>query len=64
MIIAELYLLLGMFTPVSWLERCPSYKDMINTLSHKDLIFNIKILIGDIIYCRTFVNIKTSIIKK
>ena len=34
---AELYLLLGMFTPVSWLERCPSYKDMINTLSHKDL---------------------------
>ena len=34
---AELYLLLGMVTPVAWLERCPSYKDMINTLSHKDL---------------------------
>ena len=34
---AELYLLLGMVTPVPWLERCPSYKDMINTLTHKDL---------------------------
>ena len=34
---AELYLLLGMVTPVAWLERCPSYKDMINALSHKDL---------------------------
>ncbi len=34
---AELYLLLGMVTPVAWLERCPSYKDMISTLSHKDL---------------------------
>lgn len=34
---AELNLLLGMVTPVSWLERCPSYKDMITALSHKDL---------------------------
>lgn len=34
---AELYLLLGMVTPVPWLERCPSYKDMISSLSHKDL---------------------------
>ena len=34
---AELYLLLGMVTPVAWLERCPSYKDMINALNHKDL---------------------------
>lgn len=34
---AELYLLLGMVTPVPWLERCPSYKDMINNLTHKDL---------------------------
>ncbi len=30
---AELFLLLGMVTPVSWLERCPTYKDQIATLS-------------------------------
>jgi len=30
---AELYLLLGMVTPVSWLERCPTYKDKIANLS-------------------------------
>lgn len=34
---AELMLLLGMVTPVAWLERCPSYKDMINAFSHKDI---------------------------
>lgn len=34
---AELSLLLGMVTPVAWLERCPSYKDMINTLTNRDL---------------------------
>ena len=30
---AELFLLLGMVTPVSWLERCPTYKDQIANLS-------------------------------
>lgn len=30
---AELCLLLGMVTPVSWLERCPTYKDQIATLT-------------------------------
>lgn len=34
---AELYLLLGMITPVSWLERCPTYKEMIQALSNKDI---------------------------
>lgn len=34
---AELYLLLGMVTPVSWLERTPSYKEIQTELSHKDL---------------------------
>ena len=34
---AELYLLFAMFTPVSWLERNPTYKDMIQQLKHKDL---------------------------
>lgn len=34
---AELTLLLGMFTPVPWLERCPTYKDQIVQLSNKDL---------------------------
>lgn len=34
---AELYLLLGMITPVSWLERCPTYKEMIQALSSKDI---------------------------
>ena len=36
---AELYLLLGMNTPLSWLERCPTYKDMIaNMSSEKDIM--------------------------
>ncbi len=30
---AELFLLLGMVTPVSWLERCPTYKDQIANLT-------------------------------
>lgn len=34
---AELYLLFGMITPVSWLERNPTYKDMLQNLQQKDL---------------------------
>jgi tryptophanyl-tRNA synthetase len=34
---AELHLLLSMITPVSWLERVPSYKDMQQKLKDKDL---------------------------
>ena len=34
---AELTLLLGMVTPLAWLERVPTYKDQIEKLSHKDL---------------------------
>jgi tryptophanyl-tRNA synthetase len=34
---AELYLIFGMFTPVPWLERMPTYKDQVQELSHKDL---------------------------
>lgn len=34
---AELYLILGMLTPVAWLERNPTYKEMIQELKHKDL---------------------------
>ncbi len=34
---AELHLLLSMITPVSWLERAPSYKDMQTTLNDRDL---------------------------
>ena len=34
---AELHLLLSMCTPVSWLERVPSYKDQQEKLSNKDL---------------------------
>jgi tryptophanyl-tRNA synthetase len=33
---AELFLLLGMITPVSWLERCPTYKDQIANLRDVD----------------------------
>jgi len=35
---AELTLLLGMCTPLGWLERVPTYKDQIERLSHKDLL--------------------------
>ncbi len=34
---AELALLLGMITPLSWLERVPSYKDQQEQLKEKDL---------------------------
>ena len=34
---AELHLILSMVTPVSWLERVPSYKDQIEQLKDKDL---------------------------
>ena len=34
---AELHLILSMITPVSWLERCPTYKEQLQQLSHKDL---------------------------
>ncbi|MCM2288813.1 MAG: tryptophan--tRNA ligase [Sulfuritalea sp.] len=34
---AELHLLLSMMTPLSWLERVPTYKDQQEKLSHKDL---------------------------
>ncbi|MEX2353035.1 MAG: tryptophan--tRNA ligase, partial [Gammaproteobacteria bacterium] len=34
---AELHLLLSMFTPLSWLERVPSYKDQMEKLSNRDL---------------------------
>ena len=34
---AELYLLLQMITPISWLERVPTYKEQIEQLAEKDL---------------------------
>ncbi len=34
---AELYLLLGMNTPLSWLERCPTYKDQIANMKDRDI---------------------------
>ena len=34
---AELQLLLGMITPISWLERVPSYKELKNELKDRDL---------------------------
>jgi len=34
---AELYLIFSMFTPVAWLERNPTYKDMLQNLKNKDL---------------------------
>ena len=34
---AELFLILGMITPVPWLERNPTYKDQIEQLTTKDL---------------------------
>jgi tryptophanyl-tRNA synthetase len=35
--IAELNLLLSMITPVSWLERCPTYKEQQQNIRDKDL---------------------------
>jgi tryptophanyl-tRNA synthetase len=34
---AELSLLLGMFTPLSWLERCPTYKEQLSQITNRDL---------------------------
>jgi len=34
---AELHLLLGMVTPISWLERIPTYKEAFENVQHKDL---------------------------
>ena len=34
---AELFLILGMITPVPWLERNPTYKEQISQMSNKDL---------------------------
>jgi tryptophanyl-tRNA synthetase len=34
---AELHLLLSMITPLSWLERVPTYKDQQEKLKEKDL---------------------------
>ena len=34
---AELHLILSMLSPVSWLERCPTYKEMQQQLTTKDL---------------------------
>ncbi len=34
---AELHLILSMITPISWLERVPTYKDQIDQLKEKDL---------------------------
>jgi tryptophanyl-tRNA synthetase len=34
---AELYTLFSMFTPVPWLERCPSYKEQQQEMPDKDL---------------------------
>jgi len=35
--VAELHLLLSMVTPVSWLERVPTYKDQLQQLAGKDI---------------------------
>ncbi len=34
---AELHLLFSMFTPVSWLLRCPTYKDQLKQLKEKNI---------------------------
>lgn len=34
---AELALLLGMFVPLPWLERCPTYKEALSQITTKDL---------------------------
>jgi tryptophanyl-tRNA synthetase len=34
---AEMHLLLSMITPVSWLERCPTYKEQQQQITDKDL---------------------------
>lgn len=34
---AELWLLLGMFVPLPWVERCPTYKEALQQVKDKDL---------------------------
>ena len=34
---SELNLILSMFTPLTWLERCPTYKDQIKQLENKEI---------------------------
>lgn len=34
---AELYLLFSMFTPISWLERCPTFKEILRQLEGREL---------------------------
>lgn len=34
---AELFLLLSMITPLSWLYRCPTYKEQLKEITNKDL---------------------------
>ncbi|MGI6485732.1 MAG: tryptophan--tRNA ligase [Thermoanaerobacterales bacterium] len=34
---AELHLLLSMLTPLSWLERCPTYKDQLKQLENRQI---------------------------
>jgi len=34
---AELFLLLGMITPISWLERCPTFKEQLRELEGKNI---------------------------
>ena len=34
---AELHLLLSMITPLSWAERCPTYKEQLKQLEGKDI---------------------------
>jgi len=34
---AELHLLFSMFTPLSWLLRCPTYKDQLNQMKDKNI---------------------------
>ena len=35
--ISELHLLLSMFTPLGWLERCPTYKEQMTQLKDKEI---------------------------
>lgn len=35
--ISELHLLLSMFTPLGWLERCPTYKEQVTQLKDKEI---------------------------
>jgi tryptophanyl-tRNA synthetase len=34
---AELHLVLGCYTPLGWLERCPTYKEQLQQISERDL---------------------------